>query len=96
MTRLIGYIPREWHKERITRNMIKIHDETRTAVCTIEHPHDDDRAEINADLIAAIPAMLRALRSIEEYAKVCRPTAASIDELGDWATQALEAANWKE
>lgn len=96
MTQIPPYIPRHWTKHRLDPNTIFIKDGTQT-VCRIEHPHHDDRAEINADLIKALPVMLRALRSIEEYAKTPGlPTEAKMDEIADWATEALEAANWKE
>lgn len=92
---LIGYIPRNWKRERLTRNTLIITDET-SEVCKIVHPHDDDRSEIHADLIAAIPDMLSALRSIESYTQITSPTPEALAQIEEWATAALAAANWKE
>lgn len=92
---IIGYIPQNWKKERLTRNMLVITDET-SEVCKVVHPHDDDCAEIHADLIAASPDMLRALRSIESYAQIALPTPEALAQIEEWATAALAAANWKE
>lgn len=92
---LIGYIPRNWKKKRITPNLIQINHNS-GSVCEIPHPHDDDRAEIHADLIVAIPDMLRALCSIESYAQIATPSPEALRQIEKWATAALAAANWKE
>lgn len=94
MTQLTRYSPDFSEPKRLDINRIQIMDGD--VIITIAAPADDDRAEIVAELIKAIPAMLRALRSIESYAEVTRQSPASLAQVKEWATEALEAANWKE
>lgn len=69
---LLNYNPENWVIKRADGNTILIRDAYGT-VCSITHPHHDDKADADAGYIAKVPDMIEALKEAKRMYEEVQP-----------------------